>query len=239
MTTPAERKRSVRAVAQFQSNTAINAILAGTYVGVSAPKMVTQGAERAARKSGQGEDKYWTLKRARLAVEQMRASRITPGSEAPQTLFRGTLLPWPTTVFTGNGNGAAPKSLALDPAVTDADMLHMARCGAPVKVTHPLSCTSDSRIAREFADAAARRSRRRGWVHSFSAGLELCDVVGVNETLAGAGGPSAIASLAQREKEYVLLPPAPADAPGAPCLWMHLVSACERDRRAVWRIVRA
>ena len=51
MTTPAERKRSVRAVAQFQSNTAINAILAGTYVGVSAPKMVTQGAERAAPKS--------------------------------------------------------------------------------------------------------------------------------------------------------------------------------------------
>lgn len=233
--TPAERKRSVRAVAQFQSNTAINAILAGTYVGAAAPKMVTQAAERVGADKRQGDAEYWTLKRARLAVEHMRLARITPGREAPQTLFRGTLLPWPTTVFTGNGNGAAPKSIALDQAVTEADMLHMARCGAPVKVTHPLSCTSDSRIAREFADAAARR-RGRGWVHTFSAGLELCDVVGVNETLERAGGPSAIASLAKREKEYVLLPPAPADAA---CLWMHLVSACERDRRAAWRIARA
>lgn len=126
--TPAERKRSVRAVAQFQSNTAINAILAGTYVGAAAPKMVTQAAEgagteraaaeRAAAKKGQADAKYWTLKRARLAVEHMRLARITPGREAPQTLFRGTLLPWPTMVFTGNGNGAAPKSIALDPAVT-------------------------------------------------------------------------------------------------------------------------
>ena len=121
--TPAERKRSVRAVAQFQSNTAINAILAGTYCGAAAPKMVTQAAEgataeRAGADKRQGDAEYWTLKRARLAVEHMRFSRLTPGREAPQTLFRGTLLPWPTTVFTGNGNGAAPKSIALDPAVT-------------------------------------------------------------------------------------------------------------------------
>lgn len=225
MMLPSSKKnQSVRAVAQFQSNTAINAILSGTYVGIAAPRMITQTSER--KQQQRANDKFWTLKRARLAVEQMRLSKMP--RVKPTALFRGTRLPWPTTVFTGNGNGAAPKTIALDPAISEEEMLYMARCGAPVKISHPLSCTSDLDIAREFADAGHRRSHRRGWVHAISMGLELFDIVDVNATLGTIG-------LAEREKEFILLPAAASDAH---CLWMHLLSACDRDRMAEWRIVK-
>ena len=221
VTSPSRKKQSVRAVAQFQSNTAINAILSGTYVGIAAPRMITQTRER-----HRSDDKFWTLKRAMLAVEQMRLSKMTRAK--PAVLFRGTRLLLPTHVFTGNGNGAAPKTISLDPAISEKDMLYMARCGAPVKIVHPLSCTSDLNIAREFADAGAKRNHRRGWVHVISMGLDLFDVVDVNATLGTLG-------LAEREKEFILLP---ATASDTHCLWMHLVSASDSDRMAEWRIVK-
>ena len=224
MMLPAYKKnKSVRAVAQFQSNTAINAILSGTYVGIAAPRMITQTSERQQQRAN---DKFWTLKRARLAVEQMRLSKMP--RVKPTALFRGTRLPWPTTVFTGNGNGAAPKTIALDPAISDEDMLYMARCGAPIKISHPLSCTSEFDIAREFADAGAKRSHRRGWVHVISTGLDLIDIVDVNATMG-------TISLAEREKEFILLPVAASETHG---LWMHLVSASDTERIAEWKIVK-
>jgi hypothetical protein len=105
--------------------------------------------------------------------------------------------------------------------LTDEDMLYMAEHGAPCKLTHPISCTRDARIAAEFARPSKRWAP--GWIHSLKVTSDV-DVVDVNAVLGSK-------SMTSREQEFVVLP---AGNNGG-TVWLHPIKVDRVKRVMEWR----
>ncbi len=178
--------RAKVAVQLFQSNTTLNRVLSGSMQPGDDTGIFVQGM-------GRGEllrVGTWSRKKAERYV----ASMLRVSVAVPHLLYRGTGLPWLVDMHTGSSKASG--GLAVQ-TLTVPDILYMIRYGAPCKLTHPISCTTDVRIAEEFARRASKKSG--GFVHVIEGCERTLRAVDVNAILGSD-------SMASREVEFIVLP---------------------------------